>query len=62
MEIERKYLISSVPFDLSSYPCRKIEQGYLSTAPVVRIRRDNNDYILTDDPGRIQPSADKRIL
>ena len=47
MEIERKYLISSVPFDLSSYPCRKIEQGYLSTAPVVRIRRDNNDYILT---------------
>lgn len=31
MEIERKYLISSVPFDLSSYPCRKIEQGYLST-------------------------------
>ena len=37
MEIERKYLISSVPFALSSYPCRKIEQGYLSTAPVVRI-------------------------
>ena len=35
------------PFALSSYPCRKIEQGYLSTAPVVRIRRDNNDYILT---------------
>ena len=50
MEIERKYLISSVPFDLSSYPCRKIEQGYLSTAPVVRIRRDNNDYILTTNP------------
>ena len=37
MEIERKYLISSVPFALSSYPCRKIEQGYLSTAPVVRL-------------------------
>ena len=47
MEIERKYLISSVPFDFSSYPCRRIEQGYLSTSPVVRIRRDNNDYILT---------------
>ena len=49
MEIERKFLISkeNVPFALSSYPCRKIEQGYLSTAPVVRIRRDNNDYILT---------------
>ena len=38
MEIERKYLISSVPFALSSYPCRKIEQGYLSTAPVVRLK------------------------
>ena len=47
MEIERKYLISSVPFALSSSPCHTIEQGYLSTAPVVRIRRDNNDYILT---------------
>lgn len=47
MEIERKYLVDKVPFDLSRYPCRHIEQGYLSTEPVVRIRRDNNDYILT---------------
>jgi len=47
MEIERKYLISSPPADIESYPCRMIEQGYLSTAPVVRIRRDNDEYILT---------------
>lgn len=47
MEIERKYLIASLPEDYSTYPCRIIEQGYLSTAPVVRVRRDNDDYFLT---------------
>lgn len=47
MEIERKFLISSLPENLSSYPCRHIEQGYLCTDPVVRIRRQDNDYILT---------------
>lgn len=49
MEIERKYLIKreKIPFDFKKYPCRKIEQGYLCTAPVVRIRRDNDSYILT---------------
>lgn len=49
MEIERKYLIqaSSIPFDYTQYPCRHIEQGYLSTEPVVRIRKDNDDYFLT---------------
>lgn len=49
MEIERKYLIqkSSLPFSPEKYPCRNIEQAYLCTEPVVRIRRDNEDYILT---------------
>ncbi len=49
MEIERKYLIerSNIPFDPTDYPCRRIEQGYLCTEPVVRIRRDNDDYYLT---------------
>lgn len=47
MEIERKYLISSLPEQLDSYPCRTIEQGYLNTDPVVRIRRDNDKYELT---------------
>lgn len=49
MEIERKYLIerSKIPFDPADYPCRRIEQGYLCTEPVVRIRRDNDDYYLT---------------
>ena len=47
MEIERKFLISELPADLSQYHCRLIEQGYLSTEPVVRVRRDNEDYYLT---------------
>lgn len=47
MEIERKYLIHTLPENLENYPHRIIEQGYLSTEPVVRIRRDNDDYILT---------------
>ena len=47
MEIERKYLIHTIPFDLSSFPFRTIEQGYLCTNPVVRIRKDNDRYELT---------------
>ena len=47
MEIERKYLVSGIPDNIDSYPCRIIEQGYLNTSPVVRVRRDNNDYYLT---------------
>lgn len=45
MEIERKYLIekNNIPFDYTQYPCRHIEQGY----PVVRIRQDNDEYVLT---------------
>ena len=47
MEIEKKYLVTSLPEDLDNYPSRLIEQGYLNTAPVVRVRRDNDDYYLT---------------
>lgn len=47
MEIERKFLIKALPDDLDSYPYVHIEQGYLNTNPVVRIRKQNNDYILT---------------
>lgn len=47
MEIERKYLIETIPFDLEDYPQKKIAQGYLCTNPVVRIRRSNDEYILT---------------
>ena len=49
MEIERKFLpdLNSLPFKPEDFPCRKIEQGYLCTAPVVRIRKDNQQFFLT---------------
>lgn len=46
MEIERKYLIKELP-DLSAYDSVAIEQGYISTDPVIRIRRKGEKYILT---------------
>ena len=47
MEIERKFLIHTLPKDLETYPRKEIAQGYISTNPVIRIRRSNDDYILT---------------
>ncbi len=47
MEIERKYLIKTLPEQLETYPCQHIEQGYLNTDPVVRIRRSDDSYTLT---------------
>lgn len=47
MEIERKYLIHALPERLSEYPSHEIEQGYLCTEPVIRIRREDDAYYLT---------------
>ncbi|MCI8321521.1 MAG: CYTH domain-containing protein [Dorea sp.] len=47
MEIERKYLVKNIPGNLKDFPCRSMEQGYLSTAPVIRIRKDQDCYELT---------------
>lgn len=47
MEIERKYLVTSPPDDYRSYPSHQIEQAYLCTEPVVRIRRQDDEYWLT---------------
>jgi len=46
-EIEKKYLITSLPNNLDSFPSYQIEQGYLCTEPVVRIRKQDSDYFLT---------------
>ena len=51
MEIERKYLIDQIPVNLNDYTCLLIEQGYLTTAPVVRVRRQNDDFYLTYKSG-----------
>lgn len=47
MEIERKFTIRQLPDNLENYPARHIEQGYLCTSPVIRVRKENDDYILT---------------
>ena len=47
MEIERKFLIKELPGNLDSYPSHRIEQAYLCTEPVVRIRRQDEEYFLT---------------
>jgi CYTH domain-containing protein len=49
MEIERKFLVARehCPQDLEQYPYREMVQGYLSTHPVVRVRREGDDWFLT---------------
>lgn len=47
MEIERKFLIKNIPENLDSYAFHLIEPGYLCTDPVVRVRRQDDDYFLT---------------
>ena len=46
MEIERKYLLKELP-DLKNYESHKIEQAYLCTSPVVRVRREDEAYYMT---------------
>ena len=47
MEIERKFLTKTIPFDITKYPFLQLTQAYVSTSPTIRIRRSNEDYILT---------------
>lgn len=47
MEIERKFLADPSGLDLSLYRKKEMSQGYVSTDPVIRIRRSDGDYILT---------------
>ena len=47
MEIERKFLIKQIPADLENYPFHRIEQAYLNINPVVRVRREDDEYYMT---------------
>lgn len=47
MEIERKFTVKTLPERLSQYPFHHIEQAYLNTDPVVRIRKQDDEYYLT---------------
>lgn len=46
MEIERKFTVKELP-DLSQYDYHVMEQGYLNTNPVVRVRKEDEEYYLT---------------
>lgn len=47
MEIERKFLVDRLPEHLEQYDTQQLEQAYLCTDPVVRVRRQGDEYILT---------------
>lgn len=47
MEIERKFTVKRLPENLSGYPYHVIEQAYLNTDPVIRVRRQDGDYYMT---------------
>ncbi len=47
MEIERKYLITHPLPQFEAYPSRLIEQAYLCRQPVVRVRKEDEDYYMT---------------
>lgn len=47
MEIERKFLTNYLPENLEDYPHKHITQGYLCRKPVVRVRREDDEYTLT---------------
>lgn len=47
MEIERKYLVAFLPEGYEACPFHDIEQAYLCTEPVVRVRKEDDSYYLT---------------
>ena len=47
MEIERKFTIKRLPDNLESYPSHHIEQAYLNIDPVVRVRKQDDEYYMT---------------
>lgn len=47
MEIERKFLVRELPDDLERWPVQRLEQAYLCTRPVLRVRRSGETYVFT---------------
>ena len=47
MEIERKFLIKTLPDNLTDYSCDTLTQASISTEPVIRVRQKKDTYILT---------------
>ena len=47
IEIEKKFTVNELPFDLEAYPYHEIEQGYLNVHPAIRVRREDDIYYMT---------------
>jgi len=47
LEIEKKFLITEIPGDISDYKKYEIEQAYLCDMPTVRVRKRDDEYFLT---------------
>ena len=47
MEIERKFLVTTPPENYEFFPCHEIEQAYLCTEPVIRVRKEDDTCYLT---------------
>ncbi len=47
VEIEKKFLVKSIPENIGSYPFHLIEQGYLNVNPAIRVRREDDTYYMT---------------
>lgn len=47
MEIERKFKIKCLPTNLEEFRYYHIEQAYLNVNPVVRIRKQDDEYYMT---------------
>ncbi len=47
VEIEKKFLVKDIPFDLSEFKSSYIRQAYISIDPVIRLRQKDDDYIFT---------------
>ena len=47
MEIERKFTIKHLPDQLEQYTHHVIEQAYLCTDPVVRVRKEDSSYYMS---------------
>ena len=58
MEIERKWEISGFPEGLEQIDAARMEQSYLTTRPVVRIRRGSQDALYRS--GRFPGSSASR--
>ena len=63
MEVERKFLIKNIPFNLENYKHKEIEQSYISYEPETRLRKLNDKYYLTKKSnGTLIREEDEKVI